>query len=503
MTPDGHAEREAQVEAGGGTARQARQKRLGRLTARERVAAVVDEGSFVELGRYTRHHVTHSPLLEANRHPGDGLIVGLGRVAGRRVALYATDVTVLRGSIGAAGASKLCEVLGLALEQRLPVIAIVDSDGARILEGIDAVTSNGAFLARVAGLHHRVPQVTLALGLCVGSAAYAAAMTDLVAMVKDRSFMFVTGPKITQVATREQADLSDFGGSAFHATLTGQCHAVVEDDASGLRWVKRVLGYLEPHVETGDAVERATPELDALVPKDQRRAYDMRAVVELLFDRGTVEETGRDFAPNLLTGFARLGGRAVAYLASQPKTLSGVLDVSASLKGSRHLRVARCWGLPVVTLVDVPGYLPGRQQEAAGLLPFGAEMILAYSELTTPSVCLVLRKSYGGGSVMSFQADVRLALPHAIVAPTGVDAALELELGPVPEDATPELLAAREARRAAWTERHDSVWAAADAGYLDQVVAPDAARAALGRALRALDDALPKRVERRKDDTHP
>lgn len=496
---DDHAAREAQVEAGGGTARQARQRRLGRLTARERIAALVDADSFVELARYARHDATHSPLLAANRHPGDGLVVGLARIDGRRVALYSHDPTVLRGSIGAAGARKLCDLLALALEQRLPVVALVDSDGARILEGIDAVLGNGEYLSRVAALHHRVPQVTLALGLCVGSSAYAAAMTDLVAMVKDRSFMFVTGPKITAVATREQADLSDFGGSAFHATLTGQCHAVVDDDAAGLRWVKRVLGYLEPRVETGDPAERATPELDGLVPQDPRRGYDMRAVVERLFDRGTVEETAREYAPNLLTGFARLGGRAVAYLASQPKQLSGVLDVNASLKGSRHLRVARCWGLPVVTLVDVPGYLPGRQQEAGGLLPFGAEMILAYAELETPSVCLVVRKSYGGGSVLSFQADVRLALPHAVVAPTGVDAALEVELGPVPEDATPELLAAREAARRAWLERHENVWAAAEAGYLDQVVTPAAARTALARAL----DSLSSHVERKAADTHP
>jgi acetyl-CoA carboxylase carboxyltransferase component len=481
-----HASVEARVEGGGGPARLARQRRLGRMTVRERIDALLDEGSFQELGRYARHDVTHSPRLAANRHLGDGLVCGVGRVEGRRVAVYAHDVTVLRGSLGSAGADKLCRLLDRALEQGLPVVAIADSDGARILEGMKAVTGNGGFLARVAALRGRVPQLTLACGLCVGSAAYAAALTDVVGMVADRSFMFVTGPKFTQVATREQVEIEDLGGSAFHSKLTGQCHALLEDDEDGLRWLRRMLGFLQPVVESSDAPERLTPDLEDLVPTDQRWGYDVREVVKLLFDLGTPTEIAPHFAPNLVCGFARLGGRAVAYLANQPQHTSGVLDVAASLKGSRHLRVARTWGLPVVTLVDVPGYLPGRKQEASGLLPFGAEFIAAYCELRTPSVCLILRKSYGGASVMSFQADVRLALPGAVVAPTGVDPALELELGPEPNDPSEEQAAARALAREEWLARHGHVWAAAEAGYLDQVVTAGEARSALSRALESL-----------------
>ena len=483
---EGHAEVEARVESGGGPARMARQARLGRLSARARISGLVDEGSFQELGRYARHDQRESKRLAANRHLGDGVVCGWARVSGRRVAVYAHDVTILRGSLGAAGARKLCQLLEQALAQRVPVVALMDSDGARILEAMDAVESNGTYLARVARLRRQVPQITVAFGLCVGSAAYAAALTDVVAMVEERSFMFVTGPKITEVATREKVEIEDLGGDAFHARLTGQCHARVADDAAALAWTARMLAFLEPEVSSDDVASRATPELAELIPTDARRAYDARGVVEAVFDQGTVAELAPEFAPNLLCGLARLDGRAVAYLASQPLKTSGVLDVDASLKGSRHLRLARCWGLPVVTLVDVPGYLPGRKQEAAGLLPHGAELIAAYAELTTPSVCLVLRKSYGGASVMSFQADVRLALPDAVVAPTGVDAVLEMELGPEPEGASEEVLAARAELRAAWLERNGTVWAAAEAGFLDQVVSPQDARSALARALRSL-----------------
>lgn len=483
---EGHAEVEARVESGGGPARMARQARLGRLSARERIAQLLDEDSFQELGRYVRHDQRQSKRLAANRHLGDGVVCGWGRVAGRRVAVYAHDVTILRGSLGAAGAKKLCRLLAEALAQRVPVVALMDSDGARILEAMDAVQSNGSYLERVARLRRQVPQITVAFGLCVGSAAYAAALTDVVAMIRDRSFMFVTGPKITEVATREKVEIEDLGGDAFHARLTGQCHARVDDDAAALAWTQRALGYLEPEVSSADDPRRSTPELAELIPTDARRAYDARGVVAALFDQGSVEELAPEFAPNLLCGLARLDGRAVAYLASQPLKTSGVLDVDASLKGSRHIRLARCWGLPVVTLVDVPGYLPGRKQEAAGLLPHGAEMIAAYAELETPSVCLVLRKSYGGASVMSFQADVRLALPDAVVAPTGVDAVVEMELGPEPEGASPEVLAARAELRAAWLERNGNVWGAAEAGFLDQVVSPADARSALTRALRSL-----------------
>lgn len=484
-----HPEVEARVQSGGGPARMARQARLGRLSARERIARLLDADSFQELGRYVRHDQRQSKRLAANRHLGDGVVCGWGRVAGRRVAVYAHDVTILRGSLGAAGARKLCKLLEAALAQRVPVVALMDSDGARILEAMDAVESNGSYLACVARLRRQVPQLTVAFGLCVGSAAYAAALTDVVAMVEARSFMFVTGPKITEVATREKVEIEDLGGDAFHARLTGQCHARVADDAAALAWAGLLLGYLQPELSSDDErdpAQRPTPELAELIPTDPRRAYDARGVVEAVFDQGSVSELAPEFAPNLLCGLARLDGRAVAYLASQPLKTSGVLDVDASLKGSRHLRLARTWGLPVVTLVDVPGYLPGRKQEAAGLLPHGAELIAAYAELETPSVCLVLRKSYGGASVMSFQADVRLALPDAVVAPTGVDAVLEMELGPEPEGASEEVLAARAELRAAWLERNGKVWAAAEAGFIDQVVSCEDARGALARALRSL-----------------
>ena len=472
-----HDREEQLADCGGGRARQARQKRLGRLLARERVAALLDEGSFTELGRYLRHDHQHSTVLAANRHVGDGLICGLGAIDGRAVAVYAHDPTVLRGSVGEFGARKLCRLLDLALARKLPVVAMVDSDGARILEGIASVQANGEILTRLARLRGHVPMVTLAHGLCVGAGAYAAALSDLVGMVEARSFLFVTGPKVTAVATGESVDIERLGGVSMHTTRSGQCHQAVDDDEAGIAWIKRAMSYLTPRVACDDPIERAD-DLSALPLAAHRRVYDMGVVLDAVLDRGSMLPTASAFAPNLLTGFARLNGRSVAYLANQPKRAAGALDVHASLKGARHLKLARSWGLPVVTLVDVPGFMPGHVQEAAGLLPFGADLLSAYAQLDTPSVCLVVRKSYGGASLMSFQAQVRLAFPDAVVAPTGVDTLLEVE-GHSGE--------AREQARAMWAAQVGDIWSAAHAGYIDQVVLPSQARQALARALDSLD----------------
>lgn len=478
-------QREARVEQGGGAARQARQTRLGRLTARQRIDALADEGSFVELGRYVLHrHAEADDTLAANRHPGDGLVCGFARVDGRTIAVYAHDPTVLRGALGHAGAGKLCRLLDLAAERGAPVVAFADCDGVRIPEGTDAIDAYGEVIRRTIDLKGKVPQITLVCGLCVGAAAYTAALTDAVGMVDGQSFMFITGPKVTAAVTGEQVSIEDLGGPALHARTTGACHRVLADEAAGFDWVRRLLGYLEPVVPSSDPPDRETPKLAKMVPTAQRRGYDMRKVLGRVFDEGSLTDLSPDFARNLLTVLGRIGGRAVAIVASQPLVQAGCLDIDTSRKGAAFVRWANALALPVVTFVDVPGYLPGLAQEAGGILPHGAELLSAYGEARVPKVCLVVRKSYGGASVLSFSADVRLALPTAQIAPMGTDAAALVALGPPRDD--PADAEARAAFKADWDARYGTVWTAAEAGYLDRVVPPADVRRALHATLEAL-----------------
>jgi propionyl-CoA carboxylase beta chain len=486
------ARREARADEGGGTARLARQHRLGRLGARERIALLVDDGTFVELGRHALHrHEASSELLAANRHPGDGVVCGLGRVDGREVAIYAHDPSVLRGALGITGAQKIVRLMDLAGSRGLPVLTLADSEGARIDEGTDAIEAYGAVIKRTVQLRGKVPQLTLVCGLCVGAAAYAAALTDWVAMVPGHGFLCITGAKVTRVVTGEDVDLADLGGAEMHATTTGACHAIAPDERQGIAWMKQVLSYLAPRADAADPVSRPVPEVGTLVPTAPRRAYDMRKVVAAVFDAGSSLELSPKYAPNLLTVLARLGGRAVAVVASQPMVLGGCLDVDASKKGAHFVAWASRMRIPVVTLVDVPGYLPGKKQEQAGILPSGATLLEAYGNATVPLLCLVVRKSFGGASVLSFAADVRLALPTARIAPMGADAAVDVTVGPVLDDATPEEREAREKRRTQWLAQHDHAWAAAESGYVDQVIAPADARRVLATTLERLCGGAP------------
>lgn len=471
------AARERAADEGGGPARQARHRRLGRLTARERLAALVDEGSFSELGRHVKSRHGHaSERLAANLHPGDGLVCGLAAVGGRPVAVWANDPTVLRGAFGRQGVVKLCRLLDLALERSLPVLALVDSDGMRVEEGTDAVQSLGELISRTLRLRDRgVPQLTLVCGLCVGGAAYNAVLTDFVAMVEQQSFMFVTGGKVSKEVTGEDRELVDLGDPALHAKVTGSCHAVVADEAGGLALLKRVLGYLSEG-SAADPVARETPALEQLIPVSERRAYDARKVLAELFDAESVLEVSPAFAPNLLTAFARLGGVAVGVVASQPLHLAGCLDVNASRKGAAFVRWAGRLRLPVITLVDTPGYLPGLEQEKEGILPHGATLLEAYAAAAVPKISFILRKSFGGANVLSFAADVRLALPMGTVDVMGSDGALAVVVGP-------EVSAEQ---REAWEKAHHTVWAAAETGYVDRVVHPRFARRELAVTLKRL-----------------
>jgi len=340
-------------------------------------------------------------------------------------------------------------------------------------------------IRRTIALKGRVPQITLVCGLCVGAAAYNAALTDLTAMIAGQSWLFITGPKVTKVVTGEDVTLDDLGGPEMHARKTGAVHAVLQSEAEGLEWVKRVLALLRQAQIPNDE-QRDTPELETLIPEDSRRAYDMRKVLQQIFDADSLLELTPKFGPNLLTVLARLGGRSVAVVASQPMQFAGCLDVDASRKGAAFVTWAGQMKLPIITLVDVPGYLPGRKQEEGGILPHGATLLTAYGNAGVPLICLVVRKSFGGASVLSFAADVRLALPTARIAPMGAEATVEVVLGPEAPDASEEVKRAREERKKSWLARHDHAWAAAESGYLDKVIAPAKARAELKAALARL-----------------
>ncbi len=476
------AANEARVGEGGGRARQERHRKLGRLLARERIDALCDSGSFFELGRHVTARLNgRAEVMAPHLHPGDGVVAGLGTVAGRPVAVYAHDPTVLRGAMGREGARKVCRLLDLALERKLPVVALVDCDGVRLEEGTDAIEGYGEILHRTALLKGHCPQVTLVCGLCVGAAAYAAALTDCVGAIEGQSYMFITGPTVTRAVTGEEVSLEDLGGAAMHARKTGACHAVLDDERTAIEWVQRVLGAVVPTQHATDPAGRLTPELEQLVPIDEKKPYKVLRVIEAIFDAGSALELNPAYGASLLTAFVRLNGQAVAVLASNPHIQAGCLDIDASRKGAAFVQWASELGLPIITLVDVPGYLPGRRQEEGGIIPHGATLISAFSNVRVPVVSLILRKSFGGANVLSFAAQVRLALPTARIGPIGADAAFEVLYGPEPKDEAER--SRRRERKQAWLAEHDTAFAAARSGYVERVIVPAEARVALGQAL--------------------
>jgi acetyl-CoA carboxylase carboxyltransferase component len=460
----------------GGRARVERHHKLGRLLGRERLERFLDAKSFVEWGRH----------IGSAQTPGDGLVCGMGTVEGKPVAVYAHEPTVARGALSSAASRKLCRLLDLAYDRRLPVISFADSDGVRVDEGIDAVTAYGDVIARTVRLKSRVPQLTLVSGLCVGAAAYNAALTDLVAMVDGQSFMFITGPKVTQAVTGEEADIQSLGGPRLHAKKTGACHALVASEDEGISFLRRTLELFSTSLSPPQAPRADSKDISELVPASSRRAYDMRKVLDALVDEGSALELSSQYAPNLLTVFARIEGRAVAIVASQPMVLAGCLDIDASRKGAAFVTLATQRRLPLLTLVDVPGYLPGQKQEEGGIIPHGAALLAAYGSADIPKLCLIVRKSFGGASVLSYAADFRLALPTARIAPMGAEAAVDVTLGAVSASPTPDELREREALNAQYEARFETVWPAAESGYIDRVIRPQNTRREIALCLARL-----------------
>ena len=479
----------------GGEERIRRQHEAGKLTARERLDLLLDPGSFVELDRFVTHRGREFGLdkIEA---PADGVVTGHGTIDGRPVAVFSQDFTVLGGSLGEGHAEKIVKIMDLALSSGIPVIGLNDSGGARIQEGVTALGGYAEIFFRNVMTSGVVPQISVIMGPCAGGAVYSPAMTDFIIMVRGTSYMYVTGPQVVKAVTREDVSHEELGGADVHAAKSGVAHFVAEDDEDALGLVRRLLAYLPqnnvddpPRSEPTDDPTRMDDALNPLVPEEPTKPYDMHEVIHRIVDHGEFLEVHREFAPNLLVGFARLNGRPVGIVAQQPAVLAGVLDIDSADKGARFVRVCDAFNIPLVTFVDVPGFMPGTAQESGGIIRHGAKLLYAYCEATVPKLTVITRKAYGGAyDVMSSQhirGDLNLAWPTAEIAVMGPEGAIDIIF-------RKELVEAEdaEARRRELVEAYRAQFAnpyiAAGRGYIDDVIEPRETRPRLIAALELL-----------------
>lgn len=473
---------------GGGSARVEKQHARGKYTARERLELFLDPGSFQELDAFVQ--------TEDGDAVGDSVVTGWGHVDGRVVYVYAQDFTVLGGSVGAVHGRKVCKAMDLALANGAPIIGFNDSGGARIQEGVDALAAYGEIFYRNTVASGVIPQISVILGPCAGGAVYSPAITDFTFMVQGTSHMFITGPDVVRAVTREEVTFEELGGAELHGQRSGVAHFVCQDEESALIQVRRLLSFLPgnnvddpPWCPSDDPPDRMAAELDELVPEAPDRAYDMRHVIRLIVDNGELLEVHESFAPNLLVGFARLGGVSVGVIAQQPEALAGVLDIDASDKGARFIRFCDCFNIPLVTLTDTPGFLPGVAQEHGGIIRHGAKMIFAYAEATVPKLAVVTRKAYGGAYIVMsskhLRGDLNLAWPTAEIAVMGPEGAVNvIHRRALAEAEDPA--AVRVAKISEYRQRFANPYVAARRGYLDAVIMPRETRSRLIAALAAM-----------------
>jgi acetyl-CoA carboxylase carboxyltransferase component len=496
--PDRSAElraRRARIEEGGGPERTARQHGAGKLTARERLAELLDPGTFVELDRFVTHRATAFGMDKVEA-PADGVVTGYGAINGRLAYVFSQDFTVLGGSLGEGHAQKICKVMDLALRNGAPVIGLNDSGGARIQEGVAALGGYAEIFLRNTLASGVVPQISAIMGPCAGGAVYSPAITDFTIMVRGTSYMFVTGPQVVRAVTHEDVTFEELGGADVHAGRSGVAHFIADSDSDCLRLIRRLLAYLPqnnlddpPRVSSSDDPRRMDAALDALVPEDPHRPYDMHDVIARVVDGGEFLEVHEHFAQNLLVGFARLGGHPVGVVAQQPAVLAGVLDINGSVKGARFVRFCDAFNIPLVTFVDVPGFLPGTAQEHGGIIRHGAKLLFAYCEATVPKLAVITRKAYGGAyDVMSskhIRGDLNLAWPTAEIAVMGPEGAIDIVFRRELEEAQD-----REATRAQLVAEYRAQFAnpyvAAGRGYVDDVIEPHETRPRLISALEML-----------------
>jgi len=483
-----------------------RQRERGKLTARERIKLLLDPGTFVELDRY-RVHRSYNFGLEENRPLGDGVVTGYGEVAGRKVCVFSQDFTVFGGSLGEVYAQKICKVMDLAINTGCPIIGINDSGGARIQEGVVS-------LAGYADIFHRnvlasgvVPQISVIVGPCAGGAVYSPAITDFIFMVEETSHMFITGPDVIKSVTGEDVSFEDLGGAGTHNTRSGVAHFSSPDEETCFEDVRYLLSFLPennlesaPYYRPSDDPERMDGELASLVPNSANRPYDIRGAIEGVMDDGEFYEVQEGWAQNLVVGFARLDGHAVGVVGNQPVVLAGTLDIDASVKGARFVRFCDAFNIPLVTFVDVPGFMPGTDQEWGGIIRHGAKLLYAFSEATVPKMTVITRKAYGGAyDVMCSKhigADVNVAWPTGEIAVMGAPAAVgiifrrQISEAEDPEEKRAELIAGYE-------QQFNNPMVAAEMGYIDDVVDPRETRPYLIKALEMIRTKRPERPPRK------
>lgn len=485
----------AQSRLGGGQARIEAQHQKGRLTARERIDLFLDKGSFREIDAFVVHR-THDFGLDQKKYLSDSVVTGWGTVNGRLVYVFSQDFTVFGGSLGEVHAEKIVKIMDMALKSGAPVIGLNDSGGARIQEGVVSLGGYADIFLRNTLASGVVPQISVIMGPCAGGAVYSPALTDFIFMVRGSSYMFITGPEVVKAVTHEEVSFEELGGADVHAETSGVCHVAADSEADALYLVQKLLSYLPqnnmedpPFVPSGDDPLRRELALDNLIPNDPSKPYDMRQVIGLIVDNGEFFETQEAYAQNIVVGFARLGGHSVGIIANQPAVLAGVLDIKASEKAGRFVRFCDAFNLPVVTFVDVPGFLPGISQEHGGIIRSGAKLLYAYCEATVPKLTVVTRKAYGGAyDVMSskhIRGDVNLAWPSAEIAVMGPDGAVNIIFRKELAEADDPV--ARKAELVAeYRQKFANPYVAASRGYIDDVIEPRETRPRLINALEML-----------------
>jgi propionyl-CoA carboxylase beta chain len=488
-------EKEALAREGGGATRRKRQHEAGKLTAHERIELICDPGSFVELDKFVTHRCTDFGMAE-QKILGDGVVTGHGQIGGRQVFLFAQDFTVFGGSLSGAHAQKICKVMDLAMRVGAPLIGLNDSGGARIQEGVESLAGYADIFTRNVLASGVIPQLSVILGPCAGGAVYSPAITDFILMVDGKSYMFITGPDVVKAVTHEEVTKEELGGAHTHTSRSGVAHLRYADEKTTLAALRELLSYLPqnnaedpPLRPTRDPAERETPALDTLVPSEATRSYDIKDVINAIVDDGRFLELQPEMAPNIVLGFARMDGRTLGIVANQPAVLAGVLDIDASVKAARFVRFCDSFNIPLLTLVDVPGFLPGKDQEYGGIIRHGAKLLYAFAEATVPKVTVITRKAYGGAyDVMAskhVRADINLAYPTAEIAVMGPEGAVQIIFRDQITKAK-DPVAAQAAYVADYREKFANPYAAAALGYVDEVIRPRQTRQKVISALRML-----------------
>jgi propionyl-CoA carboxylase beta chain len=498
--------RSEEADQGGGPDKIAKQHKAGKMTARERVLELLDDGSFEEIDRFIVHRCTDYGM-EKTKIPGEGVVSGFGKVNGRGVYVFAQDFTVFGGSLSYTHAMKICKVMDLAYRNGCPLIGINDSGGARIQEGVESLGGYGEVFYRNVRASGVIPQISVIMGPCAGGAVYSPAVTDFVFMTEKTSYMFITGPQVIKEVTSEEIDPESLGGAKVHGRVSGVCHFHYPTEKETLESVQELLSFLPdsnrvkpPVVECDDPIDRSVPELDTLIPDNPRRPYDIKKLIRPVLDHEHFFEVHAHYARNLVVGFGRIGGRTVGIVANQPNWMAGCLDIEASVKCGRFVRFCDAFNIPLWTILDVPGYLPGTQQEHGGIIKHGAKILYAYAEATVPKVTLIARKAYGGAYVVmasrALRSDINLAYPSAEIAVMGAEGAVQILFRrEISASADPVVKRAEMIEH--YREKFASPYRAAELGFVERVVYPRETREVLAKAFAQLENKVEEKPKRR------